>query len=164
MGLEIKPYKIYLLGILFLGNMISKDTVCQRFLFFVYRENKRFSGGLSHLSGAAVHLAQGFFFFSSTTLLLPTHLPPPLCRHAQSCNPMDCSPPGSSVHGLFPARILEWVAISSRHRAFIRTWASPLPATFREVTTYLSGTAGSKRFTSIIPQAAHKKYLIIIMR
>ena len=25
------------------------------------------------------------------------------------CNPMDCSPPGSSVHGIFQARILEWV-------------------------------------------------------
>jgi len=32
--------------------------------------------------------------------------------HAQSSNPMGCSPPGSSVHGLFQARILEWVAIS----------------------------------------------------
>ena len=30
------------------------------------------------------------------------------------CDPMDHSPPGSSVHGLFQARILEWVAISSR--------------------------------------------------
>ena len=48
--------------------------------------------------------------FSSTSLLLPAHLPPPFCSHAQSCNPMDCSPPGSSVHGLFQARILEWVA------------------------------------------------------
>ena len=28
------------------------------------------------------------------------------------CDPMDCSPPGSSVHGIFQARILEWVAIS----------------------------------------------------
>ena len=27
------------------------------------------------------------------------------------CNSMDCSPPGSSVHGIFQARILEWVAI-----------------------------------------------------
>ena len=26
------------------------------------------------------------------------------------CNPMDCSPPGSSVHGILLARILEWVA------------------------------------------------------
>ena len=29
------------------------------------------------------------------------------------CDPMDCSPPGSSVHEIFQARILEWVAISS---------------------------------------------------
>ena len=28
------------------------------------------------------------------------------------CNPMDCSPPGSSVHEILQARILEWVAIS----------------------------------------------------
>ena len=28
------------------------------------------------------------------------------------CYPMDYSPPGSSVHGIFQARILEWVAIS----------------------------------------------------
>ena len=27
------------------------------------------------------------------------------------CNPMDCSPPGSSVHGISQARILKWVAI-----------------------------------------------------
>ena len=34
----------------------------------------------------------------------------------QSCptlsNPMDCSPPGSSVHGVFQARVLEWGAIA----------------------------------------------------
>ena len=29
------------------------------------------------------------------------------------CDPMDCSPPGSSVHGILQARILEWAAISS---------------------------------------------------
>ena len=27
------------------------------------------------------------------------------------CDPMDCNPPGSSVHGILRARILEWVAI-----------------------------------------------------
>ena len=27
------------------------------------------------------------------------------------CDPMDCSPPGSSVHGILQARILEWVAM-----------------------------------------------------
>ena len=28
------------------------------------------------------------------------------------CDPVDCSPPGSSIHGIHQARILEWVAIS----------------------------------------------------
>ena len=27
------------------------------------------------------------------------------------CNPMDCSPPGSSLHGILQARMLEWIAI-----------------------------------------------------
>jgi len=34
------------------------------------------------------------------------------------CDQMDCSPPGSSVHGIYQARILEWVAISSFMRSF----------------------------------------------
>ena len=43
------------------------------------------------------------------------------------CDPMDCSPPGSSVHGILQARILEWVVISfsrgsSQHRD--QTWVS----------------------------------------
>ena len=33
------------------------------------------------------------------------------------CDPMDCSPPGSSIHGIFQARVLEWVAISSSRRS-----------------------------------------------
>ena len=41
--------------------------------------------------------------------------------HVQLCKPMDCSPPGSSIHGILQARILAWVAIffsrgSSWHR------------------------------------------------
>ena len=43
---------------------------------------------------------------------------PPLCvlssfSHVWLCNPMNCSPPDSSVHGIFQARRLEWVAMSS---------------------------------------------------
>ena len=34
-----------------------------------------------------------------------------LVNHVQLCNPMDCSPSGSSVHGILQARILEWVAV-----------------------------------------------------
>ena len=37
-----------------------------------------------------------------------------LCCVAQSClilcDPMDCSPPGSSVHGLLQVRVVKWVA------------------------------------------------------
>ena len=39
------------------------------------------------------------------------------------CDPMDCSPPGSSVHGILQARILEWDAISfSRGSSWPRNW------------------------------------------
>ena len=37
-------------------------------------------------------------------------------KSLQSCptrsHPMDCSPPGSSIHGIFQARVLEWGAIA----------------------------------------------------
>ena len=47
-------------------------------------------------------------------------LPISMCMRAKSpqlcltlCNPMDCSPPGSSVHGILQAEKLEWVAMAS---------------------------------------------------
>ena len=46
------------------------------------------------------------FWGYNRELSLVTQLYPTLCK------PMDCSPPGSSVHGIFQARILEWVDIS----------------------------------------------------
>ena len=54
------------------------------------------------------------------------------------CNPMDCSPLGSSVHGTLQARILEWVAIpSSRGSSPPRdqTRVSYLPCVGRQVFT-----------------------------
>ena len=50
-----------------------------------------------------------------------------LCLVAQSClilcDPMDCSLPGSSVHGILQARILEWAAMpSSRASSQPRDW------------------------------------------
>ena len=47
------------------------------------------------------------------------------------CDPMDCSPPGSSVHGILQARILEWVAFSSSR-------ASSLPRDTTKV-SYIAG-------------------------
>ena len=53
------------------------------------------------------------------------------CMYAKSlqscltlCDPMDCSPSGSSVHGILQARILEWVAIPfSGESSQPRDWA-----------------------------------------
>ena len=46
-----------------------------------------------------------------------------VCTLTQSCptlcSPVDCSLPDSSVHGIFQARILEWVAISSSRVIFL---------------------------------------------
>ena len=57
------------------------------------------------------------------------HLPSNLLWNevAQSCptlcDPMDCSLPGSSIHGIFRARVLEWVASSfSRRSSWPRDW------------------------------------------
>ena len=49
------------------------------------------------------------------------------------CDPMDCNPPGSSVHGILQARILEWVAIPFSRSSFWprdRTWVSYIISRF----------------------------------
>ena len=55
---------------------------------------------------------------------------------AQSCptlsDPMDCSPPGSSVHGIFQARVLEW-------------GATPLVYTQDDQNINLGGCSGGKQ-------------------
>ena len=45
--------------------------------------------------------------------------------HVWLCDPVDCSPPDSSVHGILQARILEWVVIS--FSKFISLYSSYLP-------------------------------------
>ena len=50
-----------------------------------------------------------------------------MCLVIQLCltlhDPMDCNPPGSSVHGIFQAGILKWVAISfSRGSSWAKDW------------------------------------------
>ena len=49
------------------------------------------------------------------------------------CDPMDCTPRGSTVHGILRARILEWVAISSSSGSSQprdRTWVSCIACSF----------------------------------
>ena len=56
------------------------------------------------------------------------------------CNPMNCSLQGSSVHGIFQARTLKWVAISFSKRSFQhRDWTLVACLTGRFFTTEPSG-------------------------
>ena len=48
-----------------------------------------------------------------------------------SCDPMNCNLPGSSIHGVFQARILEWVAI-----AFSREYSWPASLVSPALTKY----------------------------
>ena len=75
-------------------------------------------------------LVSGFY---AKRLILVLKPPNTVCMHVKSlqlhptlCNPVDCSLPGSSVHGIFQVRILEWVAMPSRgfSQPRDRTWIS----------------------------------------
>ena len=68
----------------------------------------------------------GFLFLFKVKVLVTQ-------SHPILCNPLYCSPPGSSVHGIFQARILEWVAISSSRgssRPRDWTWVSFIAGRF----------------------------------
>ena len=63
------------------------------------------------------------------------------------CKPMDYSPPGSSVHGILQARILEWVAMPSP--------PGDLPDPGMEPTSLMSPALTGRFFTMSITWEAH---------
>ena len=66
------------------------------------------------------------------------------------CDPMDCSLSGSSVHGIFQARVLEWIAISfSRGSSQVRD------------RTQVSSIAGVF-FTTRVTREAQSKFQLMI--
>ena len=77
------------------------------------------------------------------------------------CDPMGCSPPGSSVHGISQARILGWVAVSfSRGSSWPRDWmrVSCVPCLAgRFYTTEPSGKPNSIRLLLILPSVVVSK-------
>ena len=89
-----------------LGNCLH-TIYCYLFIYY-FPVIFAVKGKLNYLD----QLSLAFFFFFSKEY----------CACAQSCptlcNCMDCSPPGSTVHGIFQARILECVAIFSSRRSF----------------------------------------------
>ena len=78
----------------------------------------------------------------------PTYISTCVCSVTQLCptlcDPMDCSPSGSTVHGISQARILEWVAIS-----FSR--GSSRPSNQTRTSSFISCIAG--RFLTTEPPA-----------
>ena len=86
--------------------------------------------------------AESYFVFIFGHFLWQLNTIVPVCLHAcvcsvaqlclTLCNPVDCSPPGSSVHGTLRARIMEWVAIS-----FSRGSSRPRDGTCISCVTYV---------------------------
>ena len=69
------------------------------------------------------------------------------------CDPVDCSPPGSSVHGLSQAGILEWVAIPfSRESSQPRDWTLVSYTAGRFFTIWATGEAPSN--PNYLPKAS----------
>ena len=57
--------------------------------------------------------AESFHCPPETIIFLTGYSESEVCQSCPTlCDPVDCSPPSSSVHGIFQARILEWVATS----------------------------------------------------
>ena len=54
-----------------------------------------------------------------------SHCAQSLQLHPTLCDPVDCSPPGSSVHGILQAGTLEWVAISFARGIFLTQGSNP---------------------------------------
>ena len=52
------------------------------------------------------------------------------------CDPMDCSLPGSSVHGIFQARVLDWVAISFSRLSSVRERQNHVSVQFSSVQSF----------------------------
>ena len=83
---------------------------------------------LSHIIIISFNYSRSLMCFSLSFFLIHLFFIIILCvlscfSHAQLCESMNCSPPGSSVHGIFQARVLEWVAMPfSRGSSWLRDW------------------------------------------
>ena len=106
------------------GAHVNGDgCLCQRSIW-------RFLNGVSHLHVYTCDILAGklgFFIQSKASFLVffSDSKNTPACCVLSSlqlclalCNPMDCSPLGSSIYGILQARILEWVAIPSSRGVF----------------------------------------------
>ena len=112
-GFTKKSKWIHLQAQLELGVKHSISLYCA-FSWLHFSSHCSLSGSLQRCSGSHPHLS---------SILQASSLTCVCVCHVQLCDPMDCSLPGSSIHGIFQARILEWVAISfARASSRPRDW------------------------------------------
>ena len=70
------------------------------------------------------------------------------------CNPMDCGPPGSPVHGILQARILEWVAMSFS-RGSLQPGTEPKPPALQADSLLLS------HWGSLLPKVIFSNFMAL---
>ena len=68
------------------------------------------------------------------------------------CDPMDCSPPGSSAHGILQARILEWVAMPTSRES-----SRPRDGTGISCVSFIAG----RFFTTELPGKSHRMHTLV---
>ena len=123
----------------------SRETVCVQTVSFCempkyivspiqkQADRKRQKQCLGSLLPAMVH---------SPLVSLLLHVKVKLLSRVQLCNPMDCNLPGSTIHGVFQARILEWVAISfSRRSSWPRDWTQVSRIVDRHFTVWATNSS-----------------------
>ena len=91
-------------------NLVLSISASSRFFFFASLSKTRpqvISSWLYAILAQKVSQESSIFQEQYVCMLSPFRYVPLMC------DPMDCSPPGSSVHGILQGRIMEWVAISS---------------------------------------------------
>ena len=80
------------------------------------------------------------------------------------CDPKDCSLPGSSVHGIFQARVLEWGAIAFSMRFMSPSCISSLSSWFCKETVKWKSTSRLEDNWSIPEKSLVKSNLLSILR
>ena len=81
------------------------------------------------------------------------------------CNPINCSLPGSSIHGIFQARVLEWVAISfSRGSSQPRDWTQVSHIACRRFTIWATREAQLFTWHSIKGKTRRTEIIFSVLR
>ena len=81
---------------------------------------------------------------------------------AQSCptlpNPMDCSPPGSSAHEIFQARVLEWVSIAFSTYIYVSIYIYLHAFALARISSKMLDSNHERGYTNFVPGLSGKAF------